>query len=320
MLNPPTGLTDTDLATALKRHWAITPADLTYRAVGFGTHHWDMTDGDGHHWFVNVDESSSPRFATLPAALGIARRLHEHGYDFVAAPVAGLDDSVVAALGARFAVSLYRYLEGESFQFGEYDDPEHRDAVLGMLMALHVSPRELWTDAPVDDFGIDCRDALDAALDADEIPSTGPYARRTAEAIELHRVHIRDALAHYDSLAALARAHPDRAVLTHGEPHAANTMRTATGYVLIDWESTQLAPPERDLWDLAPGDPSVLAAYTDRTGIPVRHDMLELYRLRWDLTEVALYTHGFRTPHADTANDRQSWEGLLHSLSVLAAR
>ncbi|AYF75374.1 hypothetical protein D7D52_17585 [Nocardia yunnanensis] len=104
------------------------------------------------------------------------------------------------------------------------------------------------------------------------------------------------------------------------EPHPANTMRTATGYVLIDWESTQLAPPERDLWDLAPGEPAVLAAYTDRTGTPVRADMLELYRLRWDLTEVALYTHRFREPHADTANDRQSWAGLLHSLSVLATR
>lgn len=29
---------------------------MTYRPVGFGSHHWGVTNGDGGHWFVTVDE------------------------------------------------------------------------------------------------------------------------------------------------------------------------------------------------------------------------------------------------------------------------
>jgi len=63
----------------------------------------------------------------------------------------------------------------------------------------------------------------------------------------------------YDVLANAARRRPERAVLTHGEPHPGNTMLTAGGWRLIDWDTVLIAPPERDLWDLDPGDGSLLA-------------------------------------------------------------
>jgi hypothetical protein len=48
-------------------------------------------------------------------------------------------------------------------------------------------------------------------------------------------------------------------------------------------------------------------------------DLLELYRLRWDLTEVSLYIALFRAPHSDTADTRVAWDGLSHSLQALRA-
>ena len=66
---------------------------------------------------------------------------------------------------------------------------------------------------------------------------------------------------------AAARAQPSGAVLTHGEPHPGNTMLTADGWVLIDWDTALAAPPERDLWSLDPGDGSVLDAYARLTGV-----------------------------------------------------
>ena len=92
----------------------------------------------------------------------------------------------------------------------------------------------------------------------------GPYAHPVARLIQGH------AGAHLAAPGPLrrvswrpARAQPARTVLTHGEPHPGNTMLTASGWVLIDWDTALAAPPERDLWSLDPGDGSVLDAYAD---------------------------------------------------------
>lgn len=322
MLDPPAGFRETDLASALRAGWGLTVGKLAYRPVGFGSHHWDLFDARGGHWFVTVDEARPAGFGALEQALDTALRLRENGFEFVIAPVRAQDGRSITPLGAEYAVSLYTYLPGESFTFGEYQDDEHRNAVLDMLIALHTAAPTLWSAAPIDTFEIERRAELEQALDnptaATEI--TGPYATRAARLIGEHRNHLRAALTHYDTLVTVAHTHPQHRVLTHGEPHAANTMRTPTGYVLIDWESARIAPPERDLWDLCPTDPNPLRHYTTRTGHPVLPELLDLYRLRWDLAEVALYSHGFRIPHGDSDNDRVSWQGLVESIGALVSR
>jgi len=69
-------------------------------------------------------------------------------------------------------------------------------------------------------------------------------------------------------------------------------------------------PPERDLWDLDPGDGSVLAAYARATGIVARPPLPDLYRLRWDIAEIAIDVSRFRRPHTGTAEDDEAWELL----------
>ncbi len=64
-------------------------------------------------------------------------------------------------------------------------------------------------------------------------------------------------------------------------------MLTAAGWMLIDWDTALVAPPERDLWSLDPGDGSILSAYADATGVRPRASMIELYRIRWDLADIA---------------------------------
>jgi spectinomycin phosphotransferase len=109
-------------------------------------------------------------------------------------------------------------------------------------------------------------------------------------------------------------------VLTHGEPHAANTINTGRGIVLIDWDTALVAPRERDLLSLAREEPLSLDHYATKAGITPLPDLLESYRLRWDLTEVSLYVSVFRAPHADTADTRVAWDGLRDSLQALSAR
>jgi aminoglycoside phosphotransferase (APT) family kinase protein len=103
-------------------------------------------------------------------------------------------------------------------------------------------------------------------------------------------------------------------VITHGEPHAGNVMTTPGGLALVDWDTVLLAPPERDLWDMAGDDGSLLGHYTRATGIQIDPEALALYRLWFDLAEISEYLTLFRAPHGDTADAAEAWENLRHFL------
>ena len=128
-----------------------------------------------------------------------------------------------------------------------------------------------------------------------------------------HARPVRARLDYYDEQRSRARAEPARPVVTHGEPHPGNTMLAGGRWLFIDWDTVLVAPPERDLWSLDPGDGSVLAAYAAATGVTPRPWLLELYRVRWDLADVAVDVSRFRRPHVGTAEDDQAFE-LLRSL------
>ena len=50
------------------------------------------------------------------------------------------------------------------------------------------------------------------------------------------------------------------------------------------------------------------------TGVAIEREALELYRLSWDLTEIALFTDDFRRPHEADDDTRTAWEGLQRHL------
>jgi len=330
VLTPPAGLPDGALSEALAEGWRIDIADLAYQPVGWGSHHWAATGHDGARWFVTVDELAGRRqhadepldaaLSRLAAALSAAHALHEAGRGFVVAPVPTVEGRIVRRVG-NHALALYPHVEGDSFGFGHQPDTDHAAAVLDMVVAVHGSPARVRDLAPVDDFAIPHRDQLEAALvesDGSARPSAvGPYALEVAGLISRHAAAIRSALGRYDDLVTNALSAPSRAVLTHGEPHPGNTMRTVDGWVLIDWDTARVAPPERDLWSLDPGDGTMHAAYAERTGTALRPALLELYRRRWDLADVAVDVARFRRPHEGTAEDAKAFEILSAQVAGL---
>ena len=56
MLTPPAGRAEAALVAALAQGWGLAVTALEYRPVGWGSHHWDVTDTAGARWFVTVDE------------------------------------------------------------------------------------------------------------------------------------------------------------------------------------------------------------------------------------------------------------------------
>lgn len=141
-------------------------------------------------------------------------------------------------------------------------------------------------------------------------PSYSEPARRL---LAQHAAGVVRLLGLYDLLVARA-ADPARRVITHGEPHAGNVIVTTAGLKLVDWESARLALPERDLWDLDPGDGSVLEAYRRLSGRRLDQNALALYRLWYDLFEIAGYVNGFRGPHSDNDDSAESWKNLRYFL------
>jgi hypothetical protein len=324
VLTPPDGLPETALVSTLARSWGMIITSMEYRAVGWGSHHWEVADAAGPHWFVTVDELENKRlsaseplaagFARLRASLATAMDLRACGRTFVVAPVPTRDGEPLARVNGRFGVAVYPFIAGQSFDWGEFSSAAHRLSLLGLLVDVHTAAPAASRHALADDFAVPQRDELEAACAPDgEVADCGPYAHPTSLLARQHAAPIQRLLARYDALVLEAQAQGARTVLTHGEPHPGNTMRTADGWVLIDWDTALVAPPERDLWSLDPGDGSILDAYAMATGTSPQPSLLDLYRLRWDLADIAADVGRFRRPHAGNIDDDQSWE-LLSSL------
>ena len=308
---------------------------MAYRPVGFGSHHWEVIDTKGTHWFVTVDELETKRlsrhqsldaaFDRLRAGLATARDLRDHGHTFAVAPVPTLDGEPLARTNHRFGVALYPFVDGQSFAWGEFATPAHRRAVLDLVISVHRAPNAVRRRALADDFTVPHRDELEAAIrsgddDCDgDLADWGPYARPTALLLASNATSVQRLLARYDQLAIEGRTQASRTVLTHGEPHPGNTMLTSDGWVLIDWDTALVAPPERDLWGLDPGDGSVLSAYAEATGVAPLPSMLELYRIRWDLADLAVDVSRFRRHHTGNADDDKSWDILRHLIASISA-
>jgi Phosphotransferase enzyme family len=323
MLTPPEDLPGETLPPMLARWWGIAAASVKYLALGWGSHHWEVTDTAGRRWFVTLDELEHKRlsagepltagFGRLRAALAAATDLRACGAAFVVAPVPTVDGEPLARVSDGFGVAVYPFIDGQRFDWGEFSSPAHRLGVLGLVAAVHTAPAGASRHARADDYAVPHRDELEASCaPAGDAADGGPYARPAALLLKQNAAPVGRLLARYDELVRQARSRGAAAVLTHGEPHPGNTMLTDDGWLLIDWDTALVAPPERDLWSLDPGDGTILDAYASATGVRPQPYLLDLYRLRWDIADVAMEVSRFRRPHAGSVDDDEAWK-LLRS-------
>jgi len=147
----------------------------------------------------------------------------------------------------------------------------------------------------------------------------GPHSQRAREVVSERRDSIRSALGRFDDLVAEVSAASPPPVITHGEPHGGNLIRSERGRrSLVDWDTVGLAPRERDLWMLDDGTPDALAPYVAATGSEISRATLALYRLMWSLNDVAAFVARLRSKHEDDADSRHALGALRETLEVLA--
>jgi spectinomycin phosphotransferase len=313
----PVDISDSDVAAALAHQWALTVQDLSYLPVGFGGYHWLAADQTGSRWFVTVSDLATPWVPDLPAAMQTAAWLATHaGLGFVVAPVPTRAGPVVGSVDSRHALTLFPYLDAASGRFGDLIDDGDRAAIIDMLALLHtVIPTGI--QVPTRPLELATRQVIDQALASLGVPWTGgPYAEPGRDLLARYERPLRQALSRFDGLVGRVREAGGPYVITHGEPHPGNLLRTRAGLCLIDWDMTALARAERDLWWVISGDQDA-ARYSRRTGWTVSQDALALYRLRWDLDDVAGFLSQIRGSHQRTADTLMFWTELQKTLDAI---
>ena len=324
MLTRPDDLSDGQIRAGLAAGWHFAAEALSYLPAGFGSHHWLATDAGGRQLFLIVHDLPRMRHSRLDTAEAAYARLEtafacalslrrDANLEFVIAPVPAASGKVVRRLSGRYSLAACPYLaDAEPGHDGEFPAGD-RPTVVRLLTALHqaVPPA-----APLRcDFELQNADGLRAAMESTGVPwRTGRYGEPARALLARRAAGVIALLAAYGELAAEARSRPERSVVTHGEPGPENVLKTPGGYVIVDWDFVRLAPPERDLWELAETDRSVLAAYTEATGTAIDSGALALFRMWYDLSEIAGYIDLFRAAHDDTEDTAESWQNLEYYL------
>ena len=326
MFTRPPELSDDAIRASLAEHWGFEATVLAYEPVGFGAHHWRAADPSGDARFVTVHDLTAKRrdeaeaedevFRRLTASFSAAASIAQAGLSFVLAPMRGIAGRIVERLDPRFTLAVHPYLVGHpAGADGEFDSPEDRLAVLDLVIRVHGATSAAAPHADADDLTVPHLDEIPTSLDAlGTAWDAGPYGERARALLEEHAVPLQRLLDAYGGLAEQVEQLGDHAVLTHGEPHAGNVLVVHDRRYLIDWDTALLAVAERDLWDLDPGDGSILDAYRLATGLTPSPAALDLYRSWYDLTEIGGYLGELRRPHTDTTDIAEAWKNLAHYL------
>jgi spectinomycin phosphotransferase len=316
----PPDLTGAELTVALARHWRLTTDEPQYLPAGFGGWHWSVTDAGGGQWFVTasrVDDEAA--FTDLAATMAAACALAAARLDFVVAPWPSASGQAACRIKPGWALTVFPFEAGMPGHFGDQTTAASRAEVTGMLAALH-SQDFASGSVPVRPLQPASRDVLEQALqDCDRPWQGGPYSEAARTLVSEHAADLGRAIAAFDVLCSLVVTDARPLVLTHGEPHPGNLLRRDGRYLLIDWDTAGLAPPERDLWWIASDAGTEAARYAELTGREVSRAALELYRLRWDLDDAGLVIADLRAPHADDGDTRTAWGGLRGAVTRLSA-
>ncbi|MFH8793527.1 phosphotransferase [Streptomyces sp. NPDC017941] len=325
MQNRPENFDETRLWDAAGE-FGISPSAVSYAPVGFGDHHWQLTDDDGRPWFATVfdldhkehcGQGAAAALDGLRRAMDTALTLRERdGLRFVVAPVPTKDGSPLVPLDARYALALFPHVPGRSGRFGQRLTDAERDQVLELLAKLHGrTPPQSTPATAVEPTGPDdIRAALD---DLGGTWSGGAFAEPARQLLAEHAAKLRARRAEFDALTEEVRGRGAPLVVTHGEPHPGNLILGEDGYRLVDWDTVGLALPERDL-SLLSAEPAELARYTELTGRTPDAAALALYRLRWSLLDIAEFTRWFRGAHDRTEDTGTAWLGFTETLDRLA--
>jgi spectinomycin phosphotransferase len=301
--------------------WGLSVEAVHYAAVGAGSYHWIVNDGDGQCGFATADDldlkfwlgkTRESVFEGLNRSFGTAVALRNDGLGFVTAPIPTSSGEALRRFGSRYTFALFPFVAGQAGTFGHYETVE-RAALLAMLAELHQATPVVASVARRVDLGVPGRGRLEVALrELNQTWTGGPFSEPARKLLAPHAAYVGELLSLFDRLSADVATRSRDWVVTHGEPHGGNLMRTDEGYVLVDWDTVALAPRERDLWMLA----EETTAYTDATGHEPDEVGVNFFRLTWDLEDIVAFTNELRSPHEHDDDTEKAYGALTYYVTT----
>jgi spectinomycin phosphotransferase len=328
VLTEPRELDRRALARLLARRWGLSNVRLEYLPVGFGSHHWKAVDARGTQRFVTADDLEAPfqtgggadaTFDALDRAYRTAAALRDEGLEFVVAPLADEAGGVLRRLDRRYALSVLPFVEGEASSFGPYESAEERRGMGHLLGRLHAATARIERGLPrTADLALPSRAVLEEALrELDRPWRSGPLAEPARRLLTGAADAVTRRLEQYDALVEEVLDSSGAWVLTHGEPHRANVVRGRDGAVhLVDWDTTLIAPRERDLTMVLDDELTGWDEYRAAAGArELDERAMDLFRRWWELADICVFVAEFRRPHERTKEISVAWESLNGYLS-----
>ncbi len=316
---PPEEFETSTLIDLLADGWGFDVEGVHYAAVGGGSYHWVVEDVEGKRGFVTADDldqkpwlgdTRESAFDGLGRAFDTAVALRDGGLGFVVAPIPTSRGETVRRIRPRHTIALFPFVAGQPGTYGHYETAE-RAALLTMLAELHQATPAVSAVASRVDLHLPGRRRLEAALrDLRQTWSGGPFSEPARQALARRASDVAELLALGDRLSVDVTSRRTDWVVTHGEPHGGNLMRTDESHVLVDWDTVALAPPERDLWMFVGDNGEEATTYTDATGHELDQVAVNFFRLRWDLADIAAFTDLLRSPHHHTEDTEKAYDAL----------
>jgi spectinomycin phosphotransferase len=293
MLTPPAWFDAAEAIDVMARCFSAPDAPLIFSPAGEDS--WNFRYGDFWLSLRRDLRGHSPR------AYEMAAILERQGCNFVIAPLAASDGTVVHSLSSGPMV-VFAYRELETCEHLPMSAAEGAEAIT-MLEAIHAA--EPLSELPVEDFSIPFAADVEHAIEVSQgryCLESGPLADRLAILLRSHS----DMLSHHwqecRTLARSCKAEQGAAQITHGEPIAANFARCGGRLMIGDFGDLALGPPERD-W--------VHLRRTTCARPAGRENFLRFYETRWVLSEIAEYTSTLMQPHSGSADDVAMFGRLL---------
>ena len=315
---------DTDvLIEALADGWGIDVDAADYAAVGAGSYHWVVSDRNGTRAFVTVDDldlkawlgdTRESTFDGLRRAFDTAAALRDADLGFVVAPIPTSSGETLRRLGTRHTIAVFPFVDGQA---GEYGPTVERAVVVTMLAELHNATPAVGSVAGSVGLELPGRRHIEAGLEElGQTWSGGPFSEPARQALAGHASDVAELLALADRLAADVAGRAGKWVITHGEPHAANVMRTGESHLLVDWDTVALSVPERDLWWVVSETGEEASIYAAATGHELDQVAVDFFRLTWDLKDLVACLEVLRSPHRHTEDTVKEYEILTTCIAI----
>ncbi len=307
----------------VRREWLVDVNTVDALPSGSSCWHWVLGDDEGPRWFATMDPVPTDRErSALLEAFESAWELAQH-LPFAVAPVHTRDARIAVDVDEGLLLTLTPFQESVPFGVGPLADDGDRVVVAALVGELHgrSRPRRLAVWRPqlgrhADGGQRDLEHRL-----AQDAWSGGPWSAPAGRLVLDARPVLHAALRRYVLLAAAVTHNLERWVVTHGQPHTGNLVRTADGPRLLDWSTVALAPRERDLREVlgeADGE-EPWYSYMESGGRPdpLSPDTLELFELEQHLSVLCESAARFSRPHEDTPDERRRFVALEGALGTL---